>query len=76
MTFCAHPTVANDRNGGTYLQVLMSHCVPLKDIRQEDLPPCTGPFIRKELGVDEVDAKDVGQEDDHLKTISYRCGGQ
>jgi hypothetical protein len=39
--------------------------IPLEHIRKEYLPSVTRPLVREELGVDEIDTEDVGDEDDH-----------
>lgn len=53
-----------------HLQVIMPDGIPFQDIRKQYLPSSSGPFIRQELCVDEIDAEDVGNEDDDFAAMS------
>lgn len=45
--------------------------ITLKKIRQEDLVPLPSPFVGDELGVDEVDPKDIRNQDDCVLFLAH-----
>jgi hypothetical protein len=59
-----HPIV--QERPKTHLQVLMRNGIVIEEIRQQNFISLSSPFIRDELGVDEIDTEDITEENDGI----------